>query len=277
MRLRRRQSRPVASRFRAITAIELVEEVDETRLESEARGRLNDCPCRRSLHKLLFATGLGGCERDVRDCRRTGERLRVATASSRTSRTSIFYAQESSTTLRPLATAFLGFAFAASAAFRGARHVQHRSGSYLSELRSRSHGRSVGVARQVSRRAPARSPRQGSADRHRRHQDRHDIDRFRSRETECARQERRNVRRREVSDRDVHAASSSTSRTVRRRRVDGTLDLHGVKKPVKLTVNKFLCKPHPMRKDRKCAAPMRRARSIAKTSASLTARPQAST
>jgi polyisoprenoid-binding protein YceI len=36
--------------------------------------------------------------------------------------------------------------------------------------------------------------------------------------------------------------------------VDGTLELHGVKKPVKLTINKFLCKPHPMRKTEVCGA-----------------------
>jgi polyisoprenoid-binding protein YceI len=36
--------------------------------------------------------------------------------------------------------------------------------------------------------------------------------------------------------------------------VDGTLELHGVKKPVRLTVNKFLCKPHPMRKTEVCGA-----------------------
>jgi polyisoprenoid-binding protein YceI len=36
--------------------------------------------------------------------------------------------------------------------------------------------------------------------------------------------------------------------------VDGTLELHGVKKPVKLTINKFLCKPHPMLKKEVCGA-----------------------
>jgi polyisoprenoid-binding protein YceI len=36
--------------------------------------------------------------------------------------------------------------------------------------------------------------------------------------------------------------------------IDGTLDLHGVKKPVKLTINKFLCKQHPMRKVEVCGA-----------------------
>ncbi len=36
--------------------------------------------------------------------------------------------------------------------------------------------------------------------------------------------------------------------------IDGTLDLHGVKKPVQLTINKFLCKQHPMRKTEVCGA-----------------------
>jgi polyisoprenoid-binding protein YceI len=36
--------------------------------------------------------------------------------------------------------------------------------------------------------------------------------------------------------------------------VDGTLELHGVKKPVKLTINKFMCKPHPMAKKEVCGA-----------------------
>ena len=36
--------------------------------------------------------------------------------------------------------------------------------------------------------------------------------------------------------------------------VEGTLELHGVKKPVKLTINKFLCKPHPMAKKEVCGA-----------------------
>ena len=36
--------------------------------------------------------------------------------------------------------------------------------------------------------------------------------------------------------------------------VDGTLELHGVKKPVKLTINKFTCKPHPMLKKEVCGA-----------------------
>jgi polyisoprenoid-binding protein YceI len=36
--------------------------------------------------------------------------------------------------------------------------------------------------------------------------------------------------------------------------IDGTLQLHGVTKPVKLTINKFLCKPHPMTKKEVCGA-----------------------
>lgn len=36
--------------------------------------------------------------------------------------------------------------------------------------------------------------------------------------------------------------------------VDGTLQLHGVTKPVKLTINRFLCKPHPMAKKEVCGA-----------------------
>jgi polyisoprenoid-binding protein YceI len=36
--------------------------------------------------------------------------------------------------------------------------------------------------------------------------------------------------------------------------VDGTLELHGVKKPVKLKINKFTCKPHPMAKKEVCGA-----------------------
>jgi polyisoprenoid-binding protein YceI len=36
--------------------------------------------------------------------------------------------------------------------------------------------------------------------------------------------------------------------------VDGTLELHGVKKPVKLTINKFTCKQHPMLKKEVCGA-----------------------
>lgn len=36
--------------------------------------------------------------------------------------------------------------------------------------------------------------------------------------------------------------------------VDGTLQLHGVSKPVKLTINKFVCKPHPMLKKEVCGA-----------------------
>jgi polyisoprenoid-binding protein YceI len=36
--------------------------------------------------------------------------------------------------------------------------------------------------------------------------------------------------------------------------IDGTLQLHGVTKPVKLTINKFLCKPHPQSKKEVCGA-----------------------
>ncbi len=36
--------------------------------------------------------------------------------------------------------------------------------------------------------------------------------------------------------------------------VDGTLTLHGVTKPVTLTINKFSCKPHPMMKKEVCGA-----------------------
>lgn len=36
--------------------------------------------------------------------------------------------------------------------------------------------------------------------------------------------------------------------------VDGSLTLHGVTKPVKLTIDKFLCKPHPMVKKEVCGA-----------------------
>jgi len=36
--------------------------------------------------------------------------------------------------------------------------------------------------------------------------------------------------------------------------VDGTLELHGVSKPVKLTIDKFLCKPNPMSKKEVCGA-----------------------
>jgi polyisoprenoid-binding protein YceI len=36
--------------------------------------------------------------------------------------------------------------------------------------------------------------------------------------------------------------------------VDGNLTLHGVTKPVKLTINKFMCKPHPMAKKEVCGA-----------------------
>jgi polyisoprenoid-binding protein YceI len=36
--------------------------------------------------------------------------------------------------------------------------------------------------------------------------------------------------------------------------VDGTLTMHGVTKPVTLTINKFLCKPHPQRGREVCGA-----------------------
>lgn len=36
--------------------------------------------------------------------------------------------------------------------------------------------------------------------------------------------------------------------------VDGSLTLHGVTKPVKLKINSFLCKPHPMLKKEVCGA-----------------------
>jgi polyisoprenoid-binding protein YceI len=36
--------------------------------------------------------------------------------------------------------------------------------------------------------------------------------------------------------------------------VDGTLELHGVSKPVKLTISQFLCKQHPMTKKDVCGA-----------------------
>jgi polyisoprenoid-binding protein YceI len=36
--------------------------------------------------------------------------------------------------------------------------------------------------------------------------------------------------------------------------VDGTLNLHGVSKPVKLKIDKFLCKPNPMSKKEVCGA-----------------------
>ncbi len=36
--------------------------------------------------------------------------------------------------------------------------------------------------------------------------------------------------------------------------VDGTLELHGVSKPVKLQINSFLCKPNPMNKKETCGA-----------------------
>lgn len=37
-------------------------------------------------------------------------------------------------------------------------------------------------------------------------------------------------------------------------RVDGHLTLHGVTKPVTLTINEFLCKPHPVSKKEFCGA-----------------------
>lgn len=37
-------------------------------------------------------------------------------------------------------------------------------------------------------------------------------------------------------------------------RVDGTLTMHGVSQPVALTINKFLCKPHPQRGVEVCGA-----------------------
>lgn len=36
--------------------------------------------------------------------------------------------------------------------------------------------------------------------------------------------------------------------------VDGTLELHGVTKPVKLKIDRFLCKPNPMSKKETCGA-----------------------
>ena len=36
--------------------------------------------------------------------------------------------------------------------------------------------------------------------------------------------------------------------------VDGTLELHGVSKPLKLKINHFLCKPNPMSKKEVCGA-----------------------
>lgn len=36
--------------------------------------------------------------------------------------------------------------------------------------------------------------------------------------------------------------------------VEGELTLHGVTRPVTLTINKFLCKPHPMRGNEVCGA-----------------------
>lgn len=36
--------------------------------------------------------------------------------------------------------------------------------------------------------------------------------------------------------------------------VDGTLQLHGVTRPVKLAINRFLCKPNPMNKKEVCGA-----------------------
>jgi polyisoprenoid-binding protein YceI len=36
--------------------------------------------------------------------------------------------------------------------------------------------------------------------------------------------------------------------------VEGTLTLHGVTKPVRLAINKFLCKPHPMAQREVCGA-----------------------
>ncbi|HMN46217.1 MAG TPA: YceI family protein [Povalibacter sp.] len=36
--------------------------------------------------------------------------------------------------------------------------------------------------------------------------------------------------------------------------VDGTLELHGVTKPVKLKIDSFLCKPNPMNKKETCGA-----------------------
>ena len=36
--------------------------------------------------------------------------------------------------------------------------------------------------------------------------------------------------------------------------VDGTLELRGVKKPVKLKIDSFMCKPHPMAKKEVCGA-----------------------
>jgi len=37
-------------------------------------------------------------------------------------------------------------------------------------------------------------------------------------------------------------------------KVDGTLTLHGVTKPVTLTIEEFICKPHPMKKREVCGA-----------------------
>ena len=50
--------------------------------------------------------------------------------------------------------------------------------------------------------------------------------------------------------------------------VQGELTLHGVTKPVTLTISSFKCMAHPMKKDQSCAARTRTPPSIARTSAS---------
>ncbi len=54
--------------------------------------------------------------------------------------------------------------------------------------------------------------------------------------------------------------------------VQGDLTLHGVTKPVTLTIRSFKCMPHPMKKKEFCGADARGRPSTAKTSASTGAR-----
>ena len=71
------------------------------------------------------------------------------------------------------------------------------------------------------------------------------LDRLRQSEAQRACQVGRHVRRREVSDRDLQGHAREVQGRRAHRRCEGQFTLHGVTKPLTLTINQFLCKQNP--------------------------------
>ncbi len=89
--------------------------------------------------------------------------------------------------------------------------------------------------------------------RDRRHHHRHELDRLRPREAQRAREVRRDVRRQKYPT-ATYKGTLTNFKNGAPTEVQGELTLHGVTRPLNLTINSFMCKMTPMAKKERCGA-----------------------